>query len=170
MKFITILLLTLLLNIQGVFSQQESTVGEVVFHDIKNSSFIATLNTLSSKIDLSNKTIELKIPLQNFKFTSKENQSDFSREEKMNIGDYPELVITGKISSNSEISEEGRHIISIEGEAIVKGKKLAFKTNGLLVNKKGKTVTNASFLVNTKDFGFSSKGAEQLEVSIKVVY
>lgn len=170
MKFISILLLTLLLTIQGAFSQQESTSGQVVFHDIKNSSFKATLNTFTSKIDLSNKTIEIKIPLKNFKFDSKEGQNDFTGAEKMNMGLYPELVITGIISSNSEISNEGRHIISIEGEAVVKGKKHVFKTNALLVNKKGQTVTNASFLVNTKDFGFSSKGAEQLEVSIKVVY
>lgn len=169
MKTIIISIFSLLISSLGFFAQgKELTSGEIVFHTILKSDLQATSTMFKSKLDLSKKTFEVSIPVENFKFKSEAGQSNFVSE--MNSTSFPELIIKGEISSNADITIEQRHIVILKGEAVIKGKTYQFKSNGLLVNKRGETILTSSFLVNAKMLGLKNENSEKMEVSFTVNY
>lgn len=171
MKFIASLIFILLISVSSFFAQQkELSKGEILFHSIEKSDLQASSSTFKSKIDLANKTIEASIPVQSFKFQSEAHQKDFISEGNMNSSSFPILSIKGNLSSSSNLVEDRRHIIVIEGEAVIKGKKQSFKTNGLLVNKNGVTTLTSSFLLNGEKLGLIDSKLSKVEVSVNLIY
>lgn len=175
MKFIAILFMTTYLSLSVAFGQDKSiSSGEVVFHAIEKRDFSASSTNIQSQISLVTNSISIVVPVSSFKFKNAEMQKEFIQKENLNAGTYPNLLINGEISSNSDVSEEGRHIVTLNGELTIKGVTHKLETKGLLVNKSGETTLKMSFLTNGEAYGLDSGAYKdfinQLEFSIELIY
>lgn len=171
MKSIFVLILSLVVSVFSIFAQgKELTKGDITFHSITKSGFQASSTTFKSKLDLANNSVELIIPIQSFKFKTDAQNKEFISEENFNLINFPNVLISAKITSGSSIETEGRHIIEITGKATIKGKTQPFKTNGLLVNKDGVSTIKSSFLLNGKKIELKKEELSQIEVSISIAY
>ena len=147
MKTLLISILLLLASLSSILAQfQELSSGNIVYHSLEQKGNKGEINNLEGKLDLSTGNLDLTIPKESL------NKS--------------KVVIKAKISSSTSIKEEGRHIIVIEGKTIINGENNDFKTNGLLINKIGKTYAKSSFLINAKQFGLTED--KQIEVSMEL--
>ena len=175
MKSLFTLSFVLLLGVTVLFGQEKTAQsGNILFHAIAKKDVKANAEKFESKIDLSAKKISFIVPVQNFKFKLGLMQKHFNNEENMNSSVHPNATFTGEITANSNIEEEGRHIVSVKGEMTIKGITHPFDANGLLENKNGVTTISASFLVDGTKFGLESakikKFVDKVEVSLSATY
>lgn len=171
MKLLTGLFCLLILNTSIVLAQQkELSSGEIVLHSISKTKIEAKSTVFKSKLDLSENTIDLVIPLQSFKYNLDASKNSFESKGNMNVSQFSEVIIKAKLSANSDLKSAERNIVSIDGEATIKGKTHKFKTNGLLVNKGGVSILTATFSLNGKLIGLEDKNLNRIEVSVKANY
>lgn len=175
MKSIITLFLFTCLGLSFAFGQDKSiSSGEVLFHAIENRNFTAISTTVKSNLSFTANSVSFIIPTKSFKFKNAEMQTKFNQKENLNSETYPNILFNGELLANSNISENGRHIVTLKGELTIKGITHKLETKGLLVNKSGQTTLKASFLIDGKKYGLNSVTykdfIEQLEFSIELVY
>ncbi len=168
MKFITIL--TVLLTI-GVFGQEKKlTSGEINFHAIEKREVHAVNKEFSSKINLSAGEIDFKVPIDHFKFKAPLMKKHFNSDENLNVAEFPNAFFVGKITANTDITKEGRHIVTVKGEMTIKGITRPFEAKGLLINKNGTSIVTSSFLIDGTEFGLTNekvrKFADKIEITL----
>jgi len=175
MKYIAALFMTAYLSLSVAFGQDKSmSSGEVIFHAIEKRDFSARSTLIESNLNFTTNSISIVVPIKSFKFKNAETQKEFTQKENLNADTYPDLLINGEISSSSDVSEDGRHIVTLSGELTIKGVTHKLKTKGLLVNKSGETTLRISFLTNGEDYELDSGAYKdfinQLEFSIELIY
>jgi len=170
-----ILIAVIILFTTSLFAQQkELKSGNILFHAIAKKEVTASTNTFKSIIDLEQKTISFTVPIQSFQFKNKLMKKHFNNAENMNSEKFPNATFKGTILANTNIAEEGRHIVTVKGEMTIKGETHPFTANGLLVNRHGITTVEAVFLVNGLEFGLTNetikKFADKIEVTLEAIY
>ncbi len=159
----------------GIFGQDKKlTSGEINFHAIEKREVQAVNKDFSSKINLSTGNIEFKVPMDNFKFKTPLMKKHFNSQENINVAQFPYAFFVGKITTNTDITKEGRHIVTVKGKMTIKGISHPFEAKGLLINKNGTSIITSSFLIDGTQYGLTSdkvkKFADQIEVSLQGEY
>jgi len=175
MKKILLLLVACLGIAMVVFAQEKSAQsGSILFHAINKKDVKANTKTFKSKLNLEAKSISFEVPIESFVFKNGLMQKHFINENNMSTGIFPQAKFVGTITSNTDITKEGRHIVKVEGEMTIKGVTIPFSTNGLISNRGQQTVVNATFLLDGTKFGLDNdkiKGfSDKIEVALNANY
>lgn len=170
---LTILAITSFVLI-GIAQNKEMNSGNILFHAINKKDVKANTKTFKSKINLTEKTVSFNVPIESFVFKNGVMYKHFVNENNMSTSLFPKASFEGKISSNSDLTKEGRHIVKVEGNMTIKGVSVPFSTNGLITNKGNDTFISATFLLDGTKFGLDNekiKGfSDKIEVAIDAKY
>ncbi len=175
MKILLTTFVIISLNFLTILGQEKNLQsGEIVFHAVENRDFTATSNAIKSTLNFTTNSVSIEVPINRLRFKNKEDYNQFLQKENLNQATYPNFIFNFEIYSNEALTKEGRHIVSLKGEITIKGITHKYETNGLLINKSGKTTLETSFLLDGKQYGLNSESykdfVDQLEFSVELVY
>ena len=175
MKNIIITLIAIVnFTLIGVAQDKTMQSGNILFHAVDKKNVKATTKLFKSKINLLEKTVSFNVPIENFIFKNDLMYEHFLNENNMSVDLFPQATFERRISSNSNISKEGRHIVKVEGVMVIRGVSIPFSTNGLLTNKGNETYISATFLLDGTKFGLDNDKiksfSDKIEVAIDAKY
>lgn len=148
--------------------------GNIMFHAIEKKDVKASSSNFTSELNLDEKSVHFSVPIVSFTFKSELMQKHFFNANNMSADLFPKAEFFGDLKSNSDLTKIGRHIVKVNGEMTIKGIKVPFNTNGLIINKNGETVIKSTFLIDGHKFGLDSdkiKGfSDKIEVELNATY
>ncbi len=166
-----VLLFALLFTAISAGQSKVSTSGNVKIFSLLDEYIDGECKTVTSTIDLSQKTIAVSVSVKGFKFEKAVMQKKFNNEENMNTAVYPKAKFVGKIISEKGLETVGAHKVEIDGEMTIKGVTNKVKTNAIIVVNKDDTVgLDTEFMLNGLDYDLTLKYVKEMRITVDLSY
>jgi polyisoprenoid-binding protein YceI len=168
MKRLIISTLALTLGLTSLAQQKELASGDITFKsEKKDLAFSAT--EFSSNLDLTEKTLTLTLPVNNFDIKSKMQKNHFMGEDGMNTSEFANASFTGTIETEADLSSEGIHEVTVKGTLTVLGVGVEITTPATIEITADGVKTSATFKLNRASHKATSKYANMLDENIEVI-
>ncbi len=153
------------------FSQDKvSNSGSVKFKSLVKKDVKAESQSLTSKINLLEKTLVVSVPVQGFEFKFGMMQKKFNAEKVMNSSAYPKAKFKGKIISDKVLTKTGSYDVKVKGEITMKGITKTISSDGKIVVSESKVVATSTLILHGSDFGIDLKYGKEIEISLTIEY
>ncbi|GAA4308269.1 YceI family protein [Compostibacter hankyongensis] len=103
-----------------------------------------------SALDTSRKTIYFKVPVKSFRFRKQLMQEHFN-EDYLESDRYPYAEFNGRFADAENISAEGSHTVTVEGQLSIHGVNKTYRETGTMTVKNGQITIDAAFKVRLTD-------------------
>lgn len=129
----------------------------------------------TSTINLDDKSIFFKVPVQSFQFERNLMQRHFNS-DYMESEKYPYAEFTGKILDSVPVNKDGTYPVRVKGELTIHGVCNPYTGPGTLEVKNGNIIAKASFKVPLADHGvkipklLTRRIAEVVDVKVYATY
>jgi len=153
------------------FSQDKiSNSGSVKFQSLSKKDVKAECVSLTSKINLSEKTIVVSVPIQGFEFKQSVMQKHFNSDKNMDSQQFPKAKFKGTITSEKRLSKDGVYKTSVNGQMTIKGISKPLTAEGTIEIVNDKVIIISTFIIKGNEFGLETKYAKEIEVTINTTY
>lgn len=158
---------------QNIFYSQSfetSFFSEARFENIE-----AVSKKGSSAINISNREVAFKIPIQSFVFDNGLMQEHFN-ENYMESDRFPYTTFTGRIEEAVDLTTEGSYKVTASGQLSIHGITTNRTVAGVIVVKKGEILLTTSFMVPVADHRIDipndkiSNISQNISVKVKASY
>jgi polyisoprenoid-binding protein YceI len=159
MKKRTLFLITLLISGTALFAQDKffTKSGRISFYSKAPLEDIEAENrSVTAVLDTKTGMVQFAVPMKAFEFEKALMQEHFN-ENYIESDKYPKAEFKGQVLNNNSIdyTKDGEYPAKVKGTLTIHGQSKDVESNGKVVIKEGKVLTDATFNVRLSDYNIS---------------